>query len=235
MTAKEILAEIRPLGSEGYKRVIMKHGVTEPCLGVKISDLQRIQKRVKKDYQLALDLYDSGIYDAMYLAGLVADDPRMTVRDLQHWAKKAPCRPLAASTVSWVSAGSPHGWGLAHEWIDAKSALVAVAGWGTLGSLVSVRPDSELDLPALRRLLERVKQRIHGEPDMVRLQMNAFVIAVGSYVQPLTQAALQTGEGVGPVTADLGDTACEVPFSPDYIRKVEKRGALGRKRKSAKC
>ena len=34
------------------------------------------QKRIKMDYQLALDLYETGNYDAMYLAGLIADDAR---------------------------------------------------------------------------------------------------------------------------------------------------------------
>ena len=74
MTAKEILAELKPLGSKGYKKVMFNHGVKEPCFGVKISELQKIQKRIKKDYQVALDLYDTGNYDAMYLAGLIADD-----------------------------------------------------------------------------------------------------------------------------------------------------------------
>jgi hypothetical protein len=31
------------------------HGVPEPFYGVKIGDLKKIKKRVKKDYQLALD------------------------------------------------------------------------------------------------------------------------------------------------------------------------------------
>src|SRR6266478_2548433 len=85
MTAKEILEELKPLGSDSYKRVIFNHGVKEPCFGVKVSDLQKIQKRIKKDYQLALDLYDTGNYDAMYLAGLIADDAQMTKKDLQRW------------------------------------------------------------------------------------------------------------------------------------------------------
>src|SRR6185295_13097089 len=91
MSAKEILEEIKPLGSDGYKRVIFNHGVKEPCFGVKIADLQKIVKRIKRDYQLALDLYDTGVYDAMYLAGLIADDARMTKKDLQHWADGAYC------------------------------------------------------------------------------------------------------------------------------------------------
>ncbi|MEA3211231.1 MAG: hypothetical protein QOE70_4288 [Chthoniobacter sp.] len=58
-SAEEIIAELRPLGRESYKRVILKHGIQEPCLGVKIEELKKIQKRIKKD-QPALDLYDSG-------------------------------------------------------------------------------------------------------------------------------------------------------------------------------
>ena len=56
--------------------------------------------------------------------------------------------------------------------------------------------------------------------------MNAFVIAVGSYVQPLTASALQFGEKIGPVMADLGSNQCQVPFARDYIRKVQQRGAI---------
>ena len=73
----------------------MKHGIQEPLFGVKIGDMKKIQKRIKKDYQLVLDLYDTGIYDAMYLAGLIADDVKMTKKDLQHWVKKANGGALA--------------------------------------------------------------------------------------------------------------------------------------------
>lgn len=235
MTAKETLEELKPLGSDSYKRVIFNHGVKEPCFGVKIGDLQKIQKRIKKDYQLALDLYDTGNYDAMYLAGLIADDAQMTKKDLQRWIANATHSPLAGSTVPWVAAGSPHGWELALEWIDSKTALTAAAGWATLGSLVSIKDDSKLDLAELKRLLERVRKTIHQAPDVVRRQMNLFVIAVGSYVQPLTDTAIQIGEKIGPVTVDMGNTSCQVPFAPDYIRKVQKRGTIGKKRKTAKC
>jgi DNA alkylation repair enzyme len=214
---------------------MLNHGVKEPFFGVKISDLQKIQKRIKKDYQLALDLYDTGNYDAMYLAGLIAGDARMTKKDLQRWLANATHSPLASSTVPWVAAGSPHGGELALEWIDSKKALTAEAGWATLRSLVSIKEDSELDLPELKRLLERVRKAIHQAPDDVRSQMNMFVIAVGSYVKSLTDTALQIGEKIGPVAVNMGNTSCQVPFAPDYIRKVQKRGAIGKKRKSAKC
>jgi hypothetical protein len=203
MTAQEILKELKPLGGEGYKRVIFNHGVKEPCFGVKIGDLQKFVKRIKQDYRLALDLYDTGVYDAMYLAGLIADDARMTKKNLQHWVAKAYCKPLYGATVPWVAAGSPHGWELGLEWIDSKTAGIAAAGWATLGSLVSIKEDTDLDLTGLKRLLQRVQKTIHEAPDVVRRQMNVFVIAVGTYVQPLTDTAVQAGEKIGPVTADM--------------------------------
>ena len=116
MTAKQILAELKPLGSDSYKKVMLRHGVKDPFFGVKIGDLQKFRKRIKKKYQLALDLYDTGNYDAMYLAGLIADDAQMTKRicnaglrmrsTLQSPASPYPgSRPAAHMGGSWVWSG----------------------------------------------------------------------------------------------------------------------------------
>lgn len=236
LSAQEILKELESLGGESYKRVLLKHGVSEPCYGTKISDMQKIVKRVKKDYRLALELYDSGVYDAMYLAGLIADDAKMTKKDLKGWLSKANCRMLCAWTVPWVAAGSPHGWTLGLEWIDSKKTNVAISGWATLGSIVSVKPDSELDLPTLEGLVKRVQDSIQSESDFVRYQMNAFLISVGCYVAPLTDKVLQAAKKIGPVRADLGDNDCKTPDVVDYIvGKVQAKGLIGKKRKTAKC
>ena len=89
MTAPEIIEELKALGSPSIKKVLVAHGAREPFFGVKVEDLQKIRKRVKVDHDLALDLYETGISDAMYLAGLIADDMKMTKADLNRWAKGA--------------------------------------------------------------------------------------------------------------------------------------------------
>lgn len=236
MTAQQILKEMKPLGRESYKKLMFKnYGVQEPCFGVPISELKKFQKRIKKDYQLALDLYDTGNYDAMYLAGLIADDSRMTKKDLQRWVEKAYAGSLPGSTVPWVAAGSPHGHEIALAWIESPQPLIASAGWATLSNLVALKQDTELDLAELKRLLQRVQKTIHTSPDLVRYQMNMFVIAVGGYVQPLTDLALQVAGKIGTVTADLGNNDCQVLSATDYIQKMQKQGAIGKKRKTVKC
>ena len=213
MNAKDILAEIKRLGQESYKKILLNHGAKEPCYGVKVEELKKIQNRIKMDYRLALELYDTGIYDAMYLAGLIADDAQMTKKDLQSWAEKAS-EPLVGSAVAWVAAGSAHGREMALKWIDSGKELVAAAGWATLSSLVSIKQDSELDLAELKRLLERVQREIHQAPNDVRPKMNGFVIAVGSYVKALTDFAKAIGEKIGPVTVNMGDYGLQGAVRP---------------------
>jgi 3-methyladenine DNA glycosylase AlkD len=235
MTAQEIVEQLQSLGKDSIKKVLLNHGIQEPLFGVKVEDLKKIQKKIKKDYQLALDLFDTGIYDAMYLAGLIADDHQMTKRDLQRWAEKSPCDPISEYTVAWVAAESLHGFDLARTWIESRKERVAVSGWATFSGLVAIKDDAELDLAELKQLLERVRKTILKQPNRVRYVMNGFVIAVGSYVTALTELALQTGEQIGPIEVDMGDTSCKVPYSPDYIRKVQQRGSIGKKRKTTKC
>src|SRR5436189_237258 len=151
MTLEDVVAELEAMGSETTKKTLMRHGAEEPIFGVKVGDMKKIQKRIKKDHALALKLYDTGIYDAMYFAGLM-------------------------------------------------------------------------------QLLQRVQKTIHQQPNRVRYGMNCFVIAAGAYVTALTGLALETAQKIGTVSVDVGDTACKVPSAHDYIRKIQQRGMIGKKR-----
>ena len=234
MTAKDIIAELRKLGTAQTKKTWMRHGAQEPCLGVKIEDMKKIQKRIKMDYQLALDLYDTGIADAMYLAGLIADDARMTKKDLQKWIKGATWGAVAEYTVPWVASAGPHGREMALKWIESRDEGVASAGWQTYSSLVAITEDADLDLAEIKSLLQRVAKSIHQQPNRVKYVMNSFVIAVACHVKPLHKLAVDTAHGIGKFAVDLVG-ACKIPFAPDHIRKFEARSAIGKKRKSPKC
>lgn len=62
-----------------------------------------------------------------------------------------------------------------------------------------------------------------------------FLLSAGAFVSGLTDEAIAAGERIGTVTVDMGNTACKVPYAPDYLRKIQQRGTIGKKRKSARC
>lgn len=236
MTASEILAQLKGLGEEGYKRVIMKHGVPEPLYGVKIEELKKIAKKFKGgDHALSLELFNSGIYDAMYLAGLVAVPEQMSEHELELWATRANSPAIREYTVAWVAAEGPHALKKAIQWIDSPDIELQSIGWSVLSSLVTITNDEDLDIPLLSDLLNKVQTIIHASANRVKLAMNGFVIAVGTSVQPLHEAAIEAAKKIGKVTADMGDTACKIPDSLLYIDKVVQKGQVGKKKKSARC
>jgi 3-methyladenine DNA glycosylase AlkD len=235
MTVNEIMAELELHGDKNIKKILAKHGVLEPFFGVKVEYLKLIQKKIKKDYQLAKNLYATGNADAMYLAGLIADDEQMTSADLQTWIEQALSKNIGEYTVPWVAAGSKHGYELALNWIESDTPHIEAAGWSTLSNLVALKPDDKLPMTELKELLNRIVKNIHVADNRVRYTMNGFIIAVGCYVTPLTDDAIAAANKIGTVMVDMNGTACKVPDSLTYIFKVKDRGALGKKKKTVKC
>ena len=235
MTLDEIIQQLQKFGNESTKKVLVKHGAREPFYGVKVEDLKKIVKKVKTDYPLSLELYNTGNSDAMYLAGLIADPGKMTRDDLNDWVEKAYWYYLSEFTVPWVTSESRHGVELALQWIDSEKENIAAAGWATFASIAAVKQDSEIDAVLYNKLLERVSKTIHNEKNRVRHTMNNFVIAVGGYCTHLSSEAIDVASTLGKVQVDMGGTACKVPDATVYIQKMHARNLLGKKRKSDRC
>jgi hypothetical protein len=234
-TVKEVLAELKRKGTAQTRKVLLRHGVPENTYGVKIGDLKVIAKKIKGNQTLACELYATGMYDAMYLAGLVADGTQMTKKQLESWARSATCSTISEYTVPGVAVQNAHARELANKWMNSRKTSVATSGWCTYSGILATRPDDEIDLEETQRLLDRVVQEIDSAPDPVRYVMNGFVISVGCYVKPLLRQAKRAARAIGTVSVDMGDTACKVPVATEYIQKVERMGRVGKKRKSFRC
>lgn len=235
MTAKEVLKELENYGDEQTKKTFLRHGAREPFFGVRVGDLKKILKKTKKNHELSLELYKTGNSDAMYLAGLMADEKQITEAQLDEWVDMAYWYYLSEFAVPWVAAETPFGFDLGKKWIRSKKEGTAAAGWATLTGYAAVHRDEDLDINAYSELLDQVVHEIHQAPNRVRYVMNGFVIGVGSTVVGLTEKAKAVAKKIGKIEVNMGDTACQVPMASDYIQKVIDKGQTGKKRKTARC
>jgi len=234
MTFEEVMAELEAYGNEQTKKTFLNHGAAEPLFGVRVGDMKKILKYIKKDQDLALQLYGTGNYDAMYLAGLAVNPKLLSEEDLRRWADQASWYAVAEYTIGWVAGESPYALKLAREWMASEREMLAVAGWSTYANYVMYAGAEELELDEIRSLLLQIQQTIHQAPNRVRYVMNQFIICVGSYVPELRDVAKSVAETVGKVHVDVGNTACKVPIATDYIEKVLARGEP-KKKKTLRC
>jgi len=235
MTKKEVLKQLEAFGDERTKSTLLKHGAKEPFFGVKVGDLKKILKKTKKNHELSLELYATGNSDAMYLAGLMADEKQITATHLEDWMSKAYWYYLSEFTVPWLAAETDFGFGLAQKWIDSKEEGIASGGWATFSNIASIRPNEALDIEVYSKLLDRVVTEINLAQNRVRYTMNGFVIAVGSYIPVLTAKAQDIATKIGKVHVEMGGTACKVPLATTYIQKIIDKDRIGKKRKQARC
>lgn len=235
MTFAEIMTELKNYGDEQTKMTLMRHGGKEPIFGVKIADLKKILKKTKKNHALSLELYNTGNSDAMYLAGLMADENQITREQLEEWATKAYWYFLSEYTVPWVAAETKFGFELGIQWINSDQEHIEAAGWSTLAYNTAVNEDETLDIETYKMLLDKVANEIHIAKNRVKYAMNNFVISVGTYVSALTEKSQEVANRIGKVEVQMGGTACKVPLAKTYIQKSIDKGKIGKKRKTARC
>jgi 3-methyladenine DNA glycosylase AlkD len=235
MTTKEILIELEGYGDVQTKKTLMNHGAKEPFFGVKVADLKKILKKTKKNHELSLELYKTGNTDAMYLAGLMADETKITEDQLQEWVKNAYWMYLNEYAVPWVAAETEFGFSLGLKWIESDNELIAAAGWSTLYNFAGVHSDEQVNIAKYSELLDRIEREIHSSANRVKQTMNAFVIQIGIAIKELTQKAIETANKIGKVEVNRNGTACKTPFAIDYIKKAIANDKVGKKRKTCRC
>ncbi len=86
-TAQDIVAHLKSLGTEENRAGMARFGIdTETALGVGNSDLRPLARRIKRNHERALALWDSGYREARLLAGFTEETAKVTIEQCRRWA-----------------------------------------------------------------------------------------------------------------------------------------------------
>lgn len=214
-----IMQKLQTLGNEQIKKIYIKHGAKEPLYGVKTGDLKPIANKIKKDYELSIKLYETGNYDAMYLAGMIADSQKMSKENFDSWIENAYCHGLSDYTVASTLARSEMAQEIADEWINSKKELYQSAGWTCYCKLLKEQNNDKFSIEKIKQYLYSIELNICKSANRVRYSMNNFLIAVGIFYKPLQKQAFEVAKNIGEIQVDMGETSCKTPLATAYIQK----------------
>lgn len=185
--------------------------------GVSYVHLDKLQKRIKKNHALALELWASGNYDARILAMKIADPAQITPADVEQWAGDTNNYTLANAMASTVSKAAIDP-ALITQWTYAEDVWLGRIGWSLVSNLAMT--NSELPDSFFAPFLERIATSIHDCKNRVREAMNATLIAIGTRNPALEAQAIEIAGQIGKVYVDHGETGCKTPDAAAYIRKT---------------
>lgn len=235
MTFDEVMLSLEQLSTEQTKRNYKSQGVHEPFFGVPTTAMRKLAKKLKGSHELALELYASGNYDAMYFAGMIADTDKMTEADFDNWMQSAYSHMLSDYIVSVTLAETNIAQEVADKWIKSDKELYKSAGWACYEWLLGSRRDEEFNIEKIKDMLRLVTASIHEQPNRTRYSMNGFLTAVGVSFLPLHDEAVIAAEKVGNVEIMSDKGKCSVVSAFDAIQTAKEKGRLGFKRKNVRC
>ncbi len=219
MNVQEAMAQLESFGTEQNRKVYRRHGVLGSQYGVSYANLKALAKRIKRDHQLASELWATGNHDARVLATMIADPSALTKRAMDAWAKSIDNYVLADAFAALV-AQSEHARDKADQWITASDDFMGQAGWNVVARLSS-QPDLPDDY--FKDLLKVVEKEIHSSKNRTRHAMNGALIAIGLRNSALEKLAIAAAKRIGAVEVDHGETDCKTPDAVRYIEKARDR------------
>jgi hypothetical protein len=235
MEINEIMDELKSLSTERTKKIYISNGAREPVFGTTISAMKPIFNKIKYSQPLAEQLYATGNYDAMYLAGMIAEPKKMTVGDFNRWIEGAYFYMISDFIVAVTLAETDIAFTVADRWIDSGKELTMSAGWSCYDWLLGTRKDSEFNKDKLLAMLNTVRDTIHNQPNRTKYAMNNFIMSVGISYLPLHEEAKKIAQEVGKVDVFMGQTRCQTNVATEYIQNAINKGKLGFKRKHVRC
>ncbi|MFS0689350.1 DNA alkylation repair protein [Sporosarcina sp. 179-K 8C2 HS] len=235
MDLEAVMQELEALGKERTKKIYISNGAHEPLFGVATGAMKPIAKKIGINQALADELYDTGNYDAMYFAGIIADPKAMTAADFDRWMDSAYFYMLSDYVVAVTLAEADIAQEVADTWIASGEELKMSAGWSCYCWLLGNRPDVEFSADKLASMLETVKNTIHDAPERTKSAMNNFMYTVGVSFVPLHEMAVETAMAVGPVEMKREKKKSSILNAYENIQKEVDRGRIGFKRKYVRC
>lgn len=221
MNAQELLATLKKLGKPQTAAIYRRHGSGDNVFGVLTSEIAKLQKKIKVDHTLAMELWKTGNAEARILALLVADPEKLTRADAERLIKEGPMR-FVGCYLSGLLARSPIADETMRIWMKSPDEFTREMGYGILGVRLKDDPDSVSDAEATK-VLATIEKQIHRSPNWARYAMNGALISIGVFKPTLRKQAIEAAQRIGKVEVDHGETTCKTPDAVPYIEKASKR------------
>lgn len=162
-TAADVVAELEALADPAFQAdLVPRYGIhSHPALGVRMAAMKKVGKAIGTDHDLALALWDTGIYEARTVAGFVADPALLTAERMDAWARDLDSWAIVDSICfNLFDRTGPLAWEAVDRWAAAdaeeEEEMVKRAAFSLLWGLArhDRSVDDEAFLPSLA-LIER--------------------------------------------------------------------------------
>ncbi len=193
----------------------------------KLGDLRIIAKDIKKDHELAMELWSTGEYLPRQLAILIMDKKLLTTQVIDSLVKDIEKNKPEEQTqlIDWLMANQltkdKTTIALMESWEGAPSPLQRRIFWYYQGRL---RWMGHAPPPNTDHLMDSIEKRMEGEKPEVQWAMNFTAAQIGIHQPEYRSRCIALGKRLGLYKDEMVSKGCTPNYLPEYISiEVAKR------------
>lgn len=190
MTSSDLIEELKSKANPAAVAGMARFGINpEGTLGISVPEIRELAGKVKKNHQVALDLWESGIHEARLLAIFTADPKQMTEAEMENWAREFDSWDVCDQACTNLFNYTPFAWKKAEEWCFRDREFERRAGFALqVGLAVHLKrePDSRF-LP----FFDLIAMASEDNRNFVRKAVNWSLRTLGKRSQVLFDEALR--------------------------------------------
>ncbi|MEL7561929.1 DNA alkylation repair protein [Dehalogenimonas sp. 4OHTPN] len=134
--ADDIIVHLKSMANPVNVAGMARYGIkSDNTLGVSMPLLRAMAMSYRRNHELALTLWDSGIHEARILASLVDDPKKVTPEQMDRWTANFDSWDICDQVVSNLWEVTPYAFEKAVEWVRRKEEFVKRAGFVLMARL----------------------------------------------------------------------------------------------------
>jgi 3-methyladenine DNA glycosylase AlkD len=190
MTRDDVLDWLRRKGARKTVAGMARYGITaKRAFGVPMGTLKMLSRKTGRNHTLALELWDSGWYEARLLAALIGEPDRLTRRQMNAWASGFENWADCDTACFALFDRSPHAWDKARQWSASPREFVKRGGF-VLMACLALHHKQAPDKPFLD-FLKLIEKGARDERNFVSKGVNWALRSIGRRNPALKSAALR--------------------------------------------
>jgi 3-methyladenine DNA glycosylase AlkD len=190
---REALAWLERHGTKKTRDGMAGYGITaKKAFGVTMADIRVLAKKLGQNHDLAVALWNTGIYEARMLTAFVAEPQKLTAAQMDEWCRDFDSWAICDTLCFALFDRSPDAFDKVKSWAKSGEEFIKRAAFALLACLALHNREGrgEGDAPYLK-LLPLIEQASTDPRNFVKKAVNWALRAIGGRSKPLHSEALE--------------------------------------------